>query len=287
MDQRIIDLYSEYTLKPLPRRVFLDRLARLVGGSAAALALLPMLESNYALAQMVPEGDARLEASMVGYPGPAGEVKAYLARPKGMSGKAGAVIVIHENRGLTPHIRDVVRRVALEGFVALGTDLLARQGGTPSNEDQAREMFTKIDAAGAVADLVAAVGFMKARADVNGKVASVGYCWGGGMSNQIAVNAPDLAAAVAFYGPVPASDQVGKIKARMLLHYASTDNFINPKVPEFEDALKAAGIRYIRHDYPDTQHAFHNDTAGARYSEPAAKLAWGRTVAFFKEILAG
>ena len=280
--QEIIDLYDEYTHAPLPRRVFLTRLAGLAGGTAAAAAVLPLIEVNYAKAQMVAPTDARLEASPITYPGASGAVKAYLAKPKGAAGRMGGVIVIHENRGLAPHIEDVARRAALEGFVAVAPDLLSMLGGTPPGDDAAREAFGKIDRAMAVRDSVAAIAYLKGRPDSNGKVGAVGFCWGGGTVNRIAVAAPDLAAAAVFYGDVPPAADVKKIKAKLLLHYAGLDQRINSGVPAFEAALKEAGVSYRKHDYPNVNHAFHHEGAGARYNADAARLAWNRTAAFFK-----
>jgi carboxymethylenebutenolidase len=280
--QEIIDLYDEYTHAPLQRRVFLTRLAGLAGGTAAAAAILPLIEVNYARAQMVAPTDARLDAGRINYPGASGAVKAYLAKPKSAAGRSGGVIVIHENRGLTPHIEDVARRAALEGFVALAPDLLSMHGGTPPGDDAAREAFSKIDRAMAVRDAVAAIAFLKGRPDSNGKVGAMGFCWGGGTVNRIAASAPDLTAAAVFYGDVPSAEDAKKIKAKLLLHYAGLDQRINSGVPAFEAALKEAGVTYEKHDYPGVNHAFHNEGAGERYNAEAARLAWQRTAAFFK-----
>lgn len=286
MDQRIIDLYDEYTHRPLDRRVFLRRLADLAGGTAAAIALLPLLENNYAIAATIAVDDARLATERVTYPGATGPVAGYIARPRA-EGRRGAVIVIHENRGLNAHIEDVARRVAVAGHVALAPDLLSPLGGTPADPDAARDAFGKLDGAATVRNLVAAVAWLKGRADANGRVGTVGFCWGGGMVNRLAVAAPDLAAAVVFYGISPAAEDAAKIKARMLMHYASNDERINATVPGYEAALKAAGVVHTMHHYPATQHSFHNDTAGERYNAEAARLAWERTVAFFQTTLAG
>ena len=284
MDQRVIDLYDEYTHAPLERRVFIKRLSALAGSSAAALALLPLLESNYAYAATVAPDDARIAASQVAYPGTSGAVRAYLARPKGTA-KLPAVVVIHENRGLTPHIEDVARRLAVEGFVALAPDMLSPFGGTPADEDAGRQLFTKVQPGSAVADLVEGVTYLRTRPDVTGKIGCVGFCWGGGMANNLAVNVPDLAAAVAFYGIQPAAADVPKIKAKLLLHYAGLDDRINAGIPAFEAALESAGVSYSKYVYEGTQHAFHNDTAGARYNKEAAELAWRRTIAFLHAAL--
>lgn len=281
MDQRFIDLYDEYTHAPLERRVFLVRLARLAGGVAPAAALVSLLESNYARAAMVPADDQRLETSRITYPGAGGAVKAYMARPKGAA-KLSAVIVIHENRGLNPHIEDVTRRVALEGFLALGPDLLSPMGGTPSNEDTARDMIGKLDGKQTTQNLVSAVAFLKQHAHGNGKVGAVGFCWGGGPVGDLVVNAPDLDACVVYYGRQPRAADVEKIRAPLLLHYAGLDERINQGISAFEDALKKAGKQYTLHMYEGANHAFNNDTSEARYNKQAADLAWARTIAFFK-----
>jgi carboxymethylenebutenolidase len=281
MDQRFIELYDEYTHAPLDRRVFLARLARLAGGVAPAAALMPLLESNYARAAMVPADDQRLETSRITYPGAGGEIQAYMARPKG-AGKHSAVIVIHENRGLNPHIEDVTRRVALEGFLALGPDLLSPMGGTPSNEDTARDMIGKLDGKQTTQNLISAVAFLKQHPHGNGKVGAVGFCWGGGPVGDLVVNAPDLDACVVYYGRQPRTADVEKIRAPLLLHYAGLDDRINQGIPAFEDALKKAGKRYTLYMYEGANHAFNNDTSQARYNKQAADLAWARTIAFFK-----
>jgi carboxymethylenebutenolidase len=282
MDRRIIDLYDEYTHRPLERRVFLERLAVLVGGSAAAYALLPLLENNYARAALVDPADPRLATSTIGYPGATGEVLAYLAVPKAGPPKRAGVIVIHENRGLNAHIKDVARRVAVAGFTALAPDALSPIGGTPSDEDQARAGFGRLDRDATVRNFVAAIAYLKRRPDAAGLVGAVGFCWGGGMVNLLAVSAPDLAAAVAFYGLAAPTAEVPKIKAKLQLHYAGHDPRINAGIPEYEAALKAAGVAHEKHVYEGTDHAFHNDTGAARYNQAAAQLAWSRTIAFFK-----
>jgi carboxymethylenebutenolidase len=281
MDQRIIDLYDDFTHHHLNRRLFMERLTKLAGGTAAALALVPLLENNKAQAAIVAPDDARLKIERITYPGATGAVGAYIARPAN-AGKTAGVIVIHENRGLVPHIQDVARRMALEGFTALAPDMLSPLGGTPTDEDKGREMFAKLDAKATVDNLVRAVAYLKGRADATGKVGCTGFCWGGGMTNQLAVAAPDLAAAVPYYGRVPEPAQVPSIKAALLLQYAGEDANINPGIPSYEAALKAAGKTYTIHIYAGAQHAFNNDTGAARYNEAAAKLAWERTIAFFK-----
>jgi carboxymethylenebutenolidase len=285
MDSRIIKLYDEYTHKPLPRREFLDQLAKLTGGAAAASALLPILEHNYAMAATVDPGDKRLAGERLAYKGATGEIRAYVARPTTEAKRAG-VIVIHENRGLSPHIEDVARRVALEGYTALAPDLLSPSGGTPSDDDAARDAIGKLDQASTVANLVAAVATLKSRPDAAGPVGVVGFCWGGGMTNLLAEAAPGLAAAAPFYGIAPPAAGVKNIKAKLMLHYAGNDERIDATIPGYEEALKAAGVTYTKYMYPGVEHAFHNDTAGPRYNKEAAELAWSRTMAFFKETLA-
>jgi carboxymethylenebutenolidase len=283
MDQRIINLFDEYTHKPLRREEFMSRLAKLTGSTAAALAVLPLLEVNYAKAQTIPDQDDRLLTEPVTYAGD-DEMKAYVARPKA-DGKYPGVVVIHENRGLNPHIEDVTRRVALAGFVAVAPDALSPQGGTPADPDKAREMFQKIDATRNTNNFVKAIAYLKSRNDCTGKVGVVGFCWGGRMTNLLAVNAPDLNAAVAYYGTQPDAADVPKIKAALLLHYAGIDDRVNAGIPAYEEALKKANIAYELHKYEGAQHAFNNDTAPTRYNEAAAKLAWERTLAFFNKNL--
>jgi carboxymethylenebutenolidase len=228
--------------------------------------------------------DPRLDTERLAYPGATGAVTAYLARPRGAP-RLGAVIVIHENRGLNAHIEDVTRRIALEGFLALGPDMLSPAGGTPANEDTARDMIGKLDRKHAVQNLVAAVTFLKSHARGNGKAGAVGFCWGGGMVGELAVGSRDLDAGVVYYGIQPNPAEVEKITAPLLLHYAGLDTRINQGIPAFEEALKQAGKRYTMHVYDGAQHAFNNDTTQARYSKPAAEQAWARTIAFFKEHL--
>ncbi len=286
MNQRIIDLYDEYTHRPLDRRVFLQRLAALAGSTAAAFALLPVLENDYARAQQVPPDDPRLQTARVTYQGASSRpVAAYLVRPRG-DARAPAVIVVHENRGLNAHIEDVARRLAVAGFVALAPDLLSPLGGTPRDEDRAREMIDRLDAQATIGDLKAATAWLANHPNTTGKVGAVGFCWGGGMVNQLAVAEPALDAAVVFYGASPKAEQVAGIKAPLLLHYAGLDERINQSVPAYEQALKSAGKDYTLHTYGGVNHAFHNDTNAARYREQAAKLAWQRTIDFLKRKLA-
>lgn len=285
MDPKIIALYDEYTHAPLPRRTFLERLAALAGSSAAAYALLPMLENDYARAAIVAPGDARIATERAPIRLPGGEMRAYVAVPREGPAKRAGVIVIHENRGLNAHIEDVARRVALAGFTAVGVDMLHAQGGTPADEDRAREMIGKVDRRAAVADLAALVDWLRARPDANGRVGAIGFCWGGGMVNALAAAVPTLDAGVPFYGVVAPAADVPRIRAKLLLHYAGNDPRINAGIEGYEAALKAAGVAYTVHVYAGAEHAFHNDTAGARYDEAAAKLAWSRTIAFLQATL--
>ena len=286
MDQRIIDLYDEYTHRPLERRLFLERLAKLAGSAAAALALLPLLENNYAVAAQVASDDPGIDAKRVDFPGSSGKVKGYLARPRKGDKRRPAVLVIHENRGLNAHIEDVTRRAALAGFLALAPDCLSSVGGTPANEDEAREKIGALDKDATVKDLVAARRFLAEHKGSTGRVGAMGFCWGGGMVNLLAEADPDLAAGVVFYGMSPPLDRVASIRARLLMHYAGLDERINASVPAYEEALKAAGARYQLFMYDGVQHAFHNDANAARYDAPAAALAWKRTLEFLKEALA-
>jgi carboxymethylenebutenolidase len=281
----MIRLYDEYTHLTLDRRKFMSELTKLTGSAAAAAAIVPLLEANRARAALVAEHDARLKSENITYPGAAGEMKGYLVSPAEAAGKLPAVIVIHENRGLNPHIQDVARRFALEGFLALAPDFLSPSGGTPPNEDQARDMIGKLDPARTVADAVATVAYLKQHSSSNGKVGAVGFCWGGGVVNQLAVNAPELAAAVAYYGSVPDPADVPKIKAKLLLHYAGLDERINAGIPAYRKALEAAGIAHQIYVYEGANHAFNNDTSEARYNKEAADLAWMRTIEFLKSAL--
>lgn len=284
MDQRIINLFDEYTHKPLSRQDFLKRLATLTGSTAAALAVLPLLEVNYAQAATIAEQDDDLLTEDITYPGDDATMKGYLARPKN-DGKYGAVVVIHENRGLNPHIKDVTRRAAKAGYLALAPDALSPFGGTPQNEDEARGLFGKLDAQKNLNNFLKAFDYLTARKDCNGKTGCVGFCWGGAMANQLAVHDPQLKAAVAFYGSQPKAEDVPKIKAALQLHYGSLDERIDAGIPAYEAALKAAGTKYELYMYEGANHAFHNDTAGTRYNEAAAKQAWERTLRLFKETL--
>lgn len=285
MDQRIINLFDEYTHKPLSREVFLRRLAELTGGAATALALLPMLEVNYAHAETVAHSDDRILTETVSFPGADGTtMTGYFARPAAV-GKYPAVVVIHENRGLNAHIEDVTRRLAVAGFVALAPDALAPAGGTPADETQMRELFGKLDPMRTRENFVNAVSFLQTNVNSTGKVGCVGFCWGGAMANQLAIHAPGLKAAVPYYGRQPDTADVPKIKSAVQLHYGGLDERVNAGIPAYEEALKKAGVDYQLFIYDGVQHAFYNDTAPTRYNETAAKLAWSRTLAFLREKL--
>jgi carboxymethylenebutenolidase len=287
MRQEIIRLYDDYTHERVGRRVFMDRLAVMAGGTAAASALLPMLKNNYAKAAIVPEGDARVTTEQVSFAGAEGEISGYLAKPADASGELPAVVVIHENRGLNPHIEDVARRLALEGFLALAPDFLSPAGGTPDNEDQAREMIGQLDSARTTQNALAAVDYLKNHEASNGQVGVVGFCWGGALANQVAVHSADVGAVVPYYGRQPSAEEAAKIEAPLLLQYAGLDDRINAGIPDYEQALKDAGVDYTIHIYEGANHAFNNDTNEARYNKEAAELAWSRTVEFLKQHLAG
>jgi carboxymethylenebutenolidase len=285
INQAVIDLYDEYTHAPLPRRDFITRLGLLLGSSAAAYALLPILENNYAQAALVDENDQRITTESIEFPGPKGSLKAYLAKPASNRKQLGSVLVIHENRGLNPHTQDVARRVAMAGYHALALDFLSPLGGTPSNEDEARALFAKLDSVQSVANGRAALAYLKALPNSNGKLGCVGFCWGGAMVNQLAVFAPELSAAVCFYGMAPNLLLISQIKSQVLLHYAGEDERINATRAAYEKALSANKIAFESFSYEGAQHAFHNDTNTARYNKPAAELAWKRTLALFKRAL--
>jgi carboxymethylenebutenolidase len=280
ISQPIIDLYDSFTHGRISRRRFLDRLTVLVGGAAAATAALAALKNNYALAETVPADDSRLHAEKVKI----GGVSGYLAKPAS-GDKFPTVIVIHENRGLNAHIEDVARRLAVAGFMAYAPDLLSRAGGTPSDEDKARDMIGTLQAPDVVADLKNIRAALAQRPDSNGKVGVVGFCWGGGFANALAVADPDLKAAVAYYGRQPKAADVPSIKAPLLLHYAGLDQPTNAGIPDYEKALKADGKTYQLYIYPNVNHAFNNDTNTARYNKEASDLAWGRTLDFLKQNL--
>ena len=283
MDQRIITLYDEYTHKPLTRQEFMRRLILLTGGVAAAMSILPMLEVNYANAAITKDDD--LFTEHITYKG-AGDtnMQAYVARPQ-KEAKYASVMVIHENRGLNAHIEDVTRRAAKAGYLAIAPNALAPLGGTPANEDEARTLFTKLNQAETLQNFIKAFEYLPTRKDFNGKAGCVGFCWGGAMSNQLAVNVPSLKAAVAFYGRQPEIADVPKIKAAIQLHYAGLDERINAGKDAYVEALKKNNITHEVYVYDGVNHAFHNDTAPTRYNEAAAKQAWQRAMDFFGKYL--
>ncbi len=282
MDQQIINLYDEYTHKPLSRQEFLRRLALLTGSTTVAMTLLPLLEVNYVHAATVTEDG--LFTERITYKGVNGDMSAYIARPQ-KEGKYAAVIVIHENRGLNAHIEDVARRAAKEGYLAIAPNALSPLGGTPPNEDSARSLFTQLKPDESLQNFIKVFDYLPSRKDYNGKAGCVGFCWGGGIANQLAVHVNSLKAAVAFYGRQPDAADVPAIKAAVQLHYGALDERVNAGIPAYEDALKKNRIPYELYMYEGANHAFHNDTAPTRYNEAAAKLAWKRTLDFFEKYL--
>ena len=285
MDQRVIDLYNDYVHGSMPRRDFLARLTGILGSAAAVTAVLPLIEPNYVQAQQVAPDDKRIVTEYAKYKGQQGDVRAFVAKPAGAGGKLPGVVVIHENRGLNAHIEDVARRAALAGYVAVAPDGLSAFGGAPVDQEQARDLFGKSDRAVIDADVLGAVTYLASRVDASGKIGVVGFCYGGGMALQAAVQKPEVDAAVCFYGGAPKAEDVAKIKAPLCLHYAGSDERVNAGITDLRAALDANGVAYSLNMYPGTQHGFHNDSSAARYNEVAAKLAWSRTLAFFGQYL--
>ena len=287
-DQELLNLFDKYVHGDIDRRGFLERAAKFAVGGVTALMLLDTLNPRFAEAQQVPKDDKRLKIETVEIDSPkgTGKVKAYFARPASAKGKLPGVLVIHENRGLNPHIEDIARRIALEGYDAFAPDALTVSGGYPGDEDKAREAFGKLDQDKAREDFIAAFAFLKSRPDCTGKIGVVGFCWGGGMTNKLAVAIPEVAAAVPFYGAQPKAEDVAKIKAPMLINYADKDDRINAGIPAFEEALKANKVKYQLFKYDGTQHGFNNDTT-PRNDKAAATQAWKRTMDFFKKNLKG
>jgi carboxymethylenebutenolidase len=286
-DPDLLILFDAYVHGHIDRRGFLDRAGKFAVGGITAGMLLDALSPNFAEAQQVAPTDKRIRAEFVEYPSPQGYGKGrgYLVRPATASGRLPGVLVVHENRGLNPHIEDIARRVALDNFVAFAPDALAPLGGYPAGgEDEARQLFGKLDQAKTREDMVAALAFLKARPECTGRVGAVGFCWGGAAVNLLAVRVPDLAAAVPFYGSAAPAEDVPKIKAPLLIHYAGADTRINAGWPAFEAALKAAKVPHTMHMYEGAQHGFNNDTT-PRYDAAAAKLAWQRTMDFFNRHL--
>ncbi len=284
MESKLTDLYQDYKKGKSNRREFIRKLTMVAGSSAAAMALIPVLEENDALESEKPKKEVELVSEFIKYPAFTGEMRAYLSRPK-KGKKFPAVIVIHENRGLVPHIQDVTRRMAKEGFLALGPDALTPVGGTPEDVSNVGELFKKLNNEETVKNFVAAVAYLKSHPLSNGKVGCTGFCWGGAMTNSVAVNAPDLNAAAPYYGRQPSEEDVAKIKAPIMAHYAENDQGIDAGIPAFEAALKKYNKEYQIFTYPGTSHGFNNDTNKERYNAEASKLAWSRTVSFFKEKL--
>jgi len=284
-DPEVLLIFDKYVHGDIDRRAFLERVGRIVG-SGAALGVLSALAPRFARAQQVPPTDGRLDAKFVEFPSPQGygKVRAYLARPKAAKGRLPTVLVVHENRGLNPHIEDVARRLALENHLVLAPDALFPLGGYPGDEDKARELFAKLEQPKTQEDFVTAAQYALDQRESNGKLGVVGFCYGGSMSNLLATRLPNLKAAAPFYGGAPPLDRVAAIKAEMLLHFAANDERVNASWPPYEEALKKAGVKYQAFVYPNTQHGFNNDTT-PRYDADAAKLAWSRTLQLFKRTL--
>ena len=287
-DQDLLILFDAYVHGDIDRRMFLDRAKRYAVGGATAAGLLASLSPKFAEAQVIKPDDARIRTERVSYASPAGHgtVNAYVAKPANASGRLPGVLVVHENRGLNPHIEDITRRLALEGYVAMAPDMLTSLGGYPGDEDKAREQFAKLDQAKCREDFVAGAAVLRTRADCTGKAGVVGFCYGGGIAHLLSIRSPELLAAVPFYGPAPAPEQAAQVKVPLLIHFAAVDERINAAWPAYETALKAAGARYTAHLYPSTQHGFNNDTT-PRFDEAAARLAWARTLDFFRAQLRG
>lgn len=287
-DQELLVLFDAYVHGKLDRRGFLDQAQRFAKAGMTAAGLLAALSPNFAMGQQVRPDDNRLRTERVSIPSPGGNgtIRGYLARPAAAgNARLPLVLVVHENRGLNPHIEDITRRLALDGCMALAPDALTPLGGYPGDEDKAREAFARLDMPRTLEDFLASAAWLRAREDGNGRLGVVGFCWGGGIAHQLAVRLPDLAASVPFYGNSPAPADAARVKAPLLVHLADNDPRINAAWPAYEAALKAAGAKCTMHQYPGTQHGFNNDTT-PRYDEAAAKLAWSRTVAFFKANLA-
>ena len=285
-DQELMILFDAYVHGGIDRRGFLEKAQKFAVGGLTAVGLLAALSPDFARAQVVPKNDARLKTEVLDYASPTGygAMKGYLARPASASGKLPGIVVVHENRGLNPHIEDITRRLALEGYMAFAPDALTPLGGYPGDEDKARELFPKLDQAKTREDFVTAANLLKNRADCTGKIGAVGFCYGGGVVHMLSVRLPELSAAVPFYGPPPAEADAGKVKAALQMHFAEKDDFINPRRATYEAALKAAGTPFSAYEYAGTLHGFNNDTT-PRFDVPAARLAWERTLALFKQTL--
>ena len=284
--QEVFDLYDDYAHNRIDRREFIEKLSAYAVGGLTVSSLMSFLMPDYKAAIQVGANDPRLISQYVNYQSPkgGGTIKALLSKPKDTKGKLGGIVVVHENRGLNPHIEDVARRAALAGFISIAPDALTPLGGYPGTDDEGRALQSKRDRNEMLEDFIAAFDFLKAHEDCNGKVGVVGFCFGGRIANMMAVRIPDLAAAVPFYGGQPADEDVPKITAPLLLHYAELDTRVNEGWPAYENALKENNKNYTAHIYPNTNHGFHNDTT-PRYDKPAAELAWTRTIAFFESNL--
>jgi len=287
-DQELLILFDAYVHGGIDRRGFLDRAQKFAVGGLTASMLLASLSPDFAAAQVVPKDDSRLKTQTLDYPSPGGSgaMKGYLAVPANAGGKLPGILVIHENRGLNPHIEDIARRLALDNFVAFAPDALTPLGGYPGDEDKARELFGKLDQPKTREDFVAAAQVLQSRPECNGTIGAVGFCYGGGMVHFLSTRLPNLAAGVPFYGNHPPAGEAAKVKAPLLIHFAGIDERINAAWPAYEAALKAAGARYTAHTYAGTQHGFNNDTT-PRFDAAAARLAWDRTLAFFNQHLRG
>jgi len=285
-DQKLLNLFDRYVHGLINRREFLEGASKFAVGGLSAAAILESLNPQYVKAQQIPEDDPQLKTETIEYPSPqgSGTIRAYLARPANSSGNLPGVVVIHENRGLNPHIKDVARRTGLAGFLALAPDALTPLGGYPGNDDEGRNLQRQLDRGKMTEDFVAAALHLKSHPECSGRIGVVGFCFGGGMANTLAVRLPDLAAAVPFYGGQPAAEEVPKIKAPLLLHYGGLDTRVNKGWPDYEAALKANGVTYTAHIYEGANHGFHNDTT-PRYDQAAATLAWQRTIDFFNQTL--
>ena len=285
-DQELLILFDAYVHGAIDRRGFLQAAQKFAVGGATAAGLLAALSPDFAVGQVLAKDDARIRSEWVEFVSPKGSgmMRAYLVRPAGTSAKLPAVLVAHENRGLNPHIEDIARRLALAGYMAFAPDALTPLGGYPGDEDKARQLFGQLDQAKTLEDFAAAAGVLASRSDAAGKMGVVGFCWGGGMAHRLATRLPQLAAAVPFYGDVPAASEATKVKAPLLLHFAGIDDRINKAWPPYEEALKAAGVTMTVHHYPGTQHGFNNDTT-PRFDSAAAGQAWERTLAFFAQTL--
>jgi carboxymethylenebutenolidase len=285
-DQELLILFDAYVHGVIDRRKFLERAQKFAVGGLTAVGLLASLSPNFAAAQVVPKDDKRIKTEMLDYASPNGygNMKGYLARPANATGKLPGILVVHENRGLNPHIEDIARRLALDGYMAFAPDALTPLGGYPGEADTARELFPKLDQSKTIEDFVTAANLLKNRADCTGKIGVTGFCYGGGVAHTLAVRLPDLAASVPFYGNHPAAVDAAKVKAPLLIHFAGVDERINAAWPAYEAALKSAGATYTAHQYAGTQHGFNNDTT-PRFDAAAAKTAWERTMGFFNQTL--